>query len=574
MLLFRNLFDIINIMYSMTHLFFICNYNIYYQEFKINVEEFSLMEDYGFLTLIPPAIAIFLCLITRRVLISLFLGVFAGSLIISGWNPLEGLIYSLDTLSSSISDTGHVHLLLFNLFMGSGFALMWRLGGSKALSEWAKTRLKSKRGVGIGAWLLGFVVFFSDYISIIIRGSIFRDVFTNARVSKEKLSYMIASTSGPIATFFISDWIAFQISMVKEGIEQAGITDVAPLTGYLQSIPLNIYCIFAVALVGIVAISRKDWGPMLKAERRAEETGEVSKKGSAPMMEMDKELGDVLENVKPRLITFILPLVVLIVVTLFGFYWTGHGDIEFQGSVAQYFVNILEKADAGKALLWGSFCMTLVGMILALVYKAMNLEAIMGTVIDGMKMMILACSILVLAWSVGAVMKDMGLAKFIVQLIGKSIPFPLIPPMLFLIGMLISFATGTSWGTMTILTPIAIPLVYRLTGDSLTAVMMSGVVFSGAIFGDNCSPISDTMVLSTIFSGANHMDHVVTQIPYSVECAAISFVLYFLYGIFNVKQNWTLIVLGIVLGIIALILITFALHRISSKKLDKAVQSA
>ncbi len=528
------------------------------------------MTDYGFLTLIPPLIAIVLCFITKRVLVSLFLGVFTGSLIMSGWNPFGGFTYSLGTVVSSMADQDHTRLLLFNLFMGSGVALMWRLGGSQALADWAKNKLKSKRGVGIGCWLLGFVVFFNDYISIILRGSIFRDVFSNVKVSREKLSYMIASTSGPIATFFISDWIAFQISMVKDGIEAAKITDVSPLTGYLQSVPLNIYCIFAVALVGIIAITRKDWGPMLKAEVRAEETGELSKKGSKPMMEIDRELGDVVEGIKPRLITFLLPIITLIIVTLFGFYWTGHHGVPYEGNLAAYLVSVLENADAGEALLWGSFSMTLVGMILALVYRAMNLEAIMNTVVDGMKMMVMACSILVLAWSVGQIMTDMKLAEFMVHLIGDSIPFPAIPPLLFVMGMLVSFATGTSWGTMTILTPIAIPLVYNLTGDSTTAVMMSGVVFSGAIFGDNCSPISDTMILSTVFSGANHIDHVITQIPYSLQSAAIALILYFFYGLFEIKQNFAAIGIGIVIGIAALILVTFLLHKISMDKINRA----
>jgi Na+/H+ antiporter NhaC len=511
------------------------------------------MEDYGLLVLLPPVIAIVLCFITRRVLVSLFLGIFAGGIIISGWNPFEGLVYSIDTIIGSISDSWNASLLLFNLLMGAGIAFIWKLGGSQALANWAKEKLKSKRQVGIGSWLLGIIIFFNDYVNAAIVGSVFRDIYSSFKISKEKLSYVLDSTAAPVATFFISDWIAFQIGMVKEGIDQAGITTVEPFTGYLQSIPLNIYCIFAVIFVGIIVISRMDWGPMLKAEKRAEEKGEISRPGSAPMLDVDAELGEVVKDVKPRMITFFLPIIVLVAVTLFGFYWTGRGGANL--------TEILENTDAAKALLWGAFGMTLTGIILSLVYRAMKLKDIMDTIIDGMKMMLLACSILVLAWSIGNVTSDMNLAGFVITAVGDNIPFTVIPLIIFFIGMLIAFSTGTSWGTMTILTPIAIPLVYRMTGDAPTAVMMAGIVFSGAIFGDHCSPISDTTVLSSIFSGSDHMDHVLTQIPYAILCAIVAAIMYLMYGLFSIGNNFVAIGIGIAIGIVVLIIANTVLNK-------------
>ena len=508
---------------------------------------------YGILALLPPVVAIVLCFVTKRVLISLFLGVFTGGIIMSTGNPFGGITYSLTTIIGSIVDEWNANLLVFNLLMGSGVALIWRLGGSRALTDWAKTKIKSQMQAGVGAWLLGVIVFFNDYVNAAIVGNVFRDIFDEMKLSKEKLSYILDSTAAPVATFFISDWIAFQIGMIRTGIEAAGITDVEPFTGYLRGIPLNMYCIFAVVFVGILAITGKDFGPMLKAEHRTKTTGATYREGASPMMDVATDLG-VAKETKPMLMTFFLPIVALVGVTLFGFWWTGRGP-------DKGIMDILGDCDPAKALLWGSFYMTLTGFAIALGYKIMTIAETMNTIIDGMKLMLMACSILVLAWSLGTVTKDMKLADYIITVIGEAIPFTIVPLVIFLFGMFISFSTGTSWGTMTILTPIAIPLAYKMSGDSMTAVMMAGVVFSGAIFGDHCSPISDTTVLASIFAGADHIDHVTTQIPYALVCAAVAAVMYILYGFMGVSPF-----ILIVIGLVALVALTYALSAFSAKK--------
>ena len=508
-------------------------------------------QGYGFLALLPPLVAIVLCFVTKRVLISLFLGVFTGGLIMSTGNPFGGIAYSLKTVIGSITDEWNASLLVFNLLMGAGVALIWRLGGSKALTEWAKTKVKTRTQAGVGAWLLGIIVFFNDYVNAAIVGNVFRDIFDEMKISKEKLSYILDSTAAPVATFFISDWIAFQIGMIRSGIEAAGITDVEPFGGYIRSIPLNFYCIFAVLFVGILAVTGKDFGSMLKAEHRTRTTGATYREGASPMMDVAHDLGEAKET-KPMLSTFFVPIIVLIAVTMFGFWWTGRGE-------GRGIIQILENSDPAKALLWGAFYMTLVGVTIALGSKIMNVSEAMNTVVDGMKLMLMACSILVLAWSLGTVTKDMKLADYVITIIGDSVPFTIVPLIIFLFGMFISFSTGTSWGTMTILTPIAIPLAYKITGDSMTAVMMAGVVFSGAIFGDHCSPISDTTVLASIFAGADHIDHVTTQIPYALTCAIVAGVMYLFYGIMGTSP-FVLIIIGLVL-LVALLYILSSFHQ-------------
>jgi len=513
-----------------------------------------MQTDYGFLTLLPPLVALICCFATKRVLLSLFIGVLTGGVIISSGNPISAFVYCLQSIINSMKDEWNAHLLLFNFFMGSGVALIWRLGGSKALSKWAKKRIKNRNQAGIAAWLLGIMIFINDYINAAIVGNVFRDIFDEMKISKEKFSYIVDSTAAPVATFFISDWTAFQVGMVQSGIDAAGIKDISAFEGFLIGIPMNFYCILAVLMVGVLLITKRDFGPMLEAENRVLTTGKTFSDNAKPMLDVADEMGEA-KDTKPMLVSFFLPILVLIVVTLIGFYWTGKGP-------DKTFVQILGDADAAKALLWGAFSMTLTGAIIALSSRIMNVSETMDTIIDGFKLMLLACAILVMAWTLGGVAKEMKLSDFVIQLIGNNLHPGIMPLAIFLFGCLIAFATGTSWGTMTILTPIAIPLAYKLSGDPVFAVMISGVVFSGAIFGDHCSPISDTTVLSSIFSGADHMDHVSTQIPYAITCASVTGILYLIYGFMGISP---FIVLPV--GLFMLIGLVYFLSNRSKTKL-------
>jgi Na+/H+ antiporter NhaC len=254
------------------------------------------------------------------------------------------------------------------------------------------------------------------------------------------------------------------------------------------------------------------------------------------------------------LLSFFGPIIILIIVSLFGFYWTGRAG----GTL----IEILSNTDPAKALLWGAFAMTLIGAVIALGNKLMTISEVMETIIDGMKLMLLACAILVLAWSLGEVTADMKLADYLISVVGETLPFSFVPIIIFAVSMVIAFSTGTSWGAMTIITPIAIPLTYKLTGDAYLSVIMAGIVFSGAIFGDHCSPISDTTVLSSIFSGADHMDHVSTQIPYALLAASIAGVMYLAFGFFNIQP-----VVLIPAGLAMLLVLAFIISNYQRKKL-------
>ncbi len=493
--------------------------------------------NFGWWAIIPPLVAIILSFITKRVLISLFTGVFSGALIISIFkgNIFSSVAITLDTIVKQVSDPWNARLLIFNLLMGSGIALIWRLNGSKALANWAHYKIKTRKGVNLGAWILGIIVFFNDYCNAAIVGNAFRDISSDHRISSEKLSFVLDATAAPVATFFLSDWVAFQIGMIAKGLKAANISadTMSPFMAYLYSIPVNVYSILMVLFVGMLAFTGRDFGKMYKAEKRTVDTGKTIRDGGESMLNVESELGEPYHKAKPRLMNFFLPIIALVIVTLVGFYITGLNALEngvSEGSFISQMIEVLGGADASLALLWGAFSMTIVGVLLGLTNGKMNIAKVMDSVIDGMKLMLLACVILVLAWSMGSITSDMNLADVIISSFGNSIPFVLLPLIVFLIGMGVSFATGTSWGTMTILTPIAIPLAYKITGSPTVAAMMAGVVFSGSIFGDHCSPISDTTVLASIFAGADHIDHTLTQIPYALTVAVVTSVIFIVFG--------------------------------------------
>ncbi|KAF5059360.1 Na+/H+ antiporter NhaC family protein [Oscillibacter ruminantium] len=512
------------------------------------------MESYGALALLPPLVAIVLCFATKQVLISMFMGLFTGCLIVSGWNPLGGISYSLKVLVDNLGDPDNALLVIFTMFMGVGIAFIWRLGGSFALAEAAKHRFKKRRSVCLGTWGLGICTSINDCLVAAVDGNVFRDICKEYRISSEKLSYVLDSTAAPAAALLISDWIAYQISMIKQGLDMAGISDVQPMAAYVHSIPFNMYSILTLLFVAFLMYTGKDYGPMLKAEARCLSTGKFTRDGASPMMDVGNELGDPKMD-KPMVKTFVLPIGLALATILGGIVWTGREYLS-EGVMA-----VLENCDASSALLWGSFVMAATGIVLALTTRIMTFAETMSTIVDGFKLMVLTGAILVMAWSLGSITKELGLASFVVELIGDNVPFGVLPPLVLLLSILIAFATGTSWGTMAIMTPLAISMGYQLTGDVNMSIGMAGAVLSGAILGDHSSPVSDTTVMASIFSGADHIDHVGTQLPYALTVGGVILVLYTIYG-FTACNPLILLPVGLVL----LCLLATVLHKIDLKR--------
>jgi len=491
---------------------------------------------FGFWSIVPPLVAVGLAIWTKRVIFSLFISVWVGGLIFTGGHPLAAIAASFDWIKDVMIDPWDARFLVLTMLLGSGAAFMFKTGGSHALTRVLEKRLTNGKRSQLLAWILGIVVFFNDYANSVIVGNASRDINAKYRVSREKLSYILDSTASPMATFGpISDWIGYQVGLIGAAFIALKIVDVKAYFVFLQSIPWNFYCILSLIAVPMLILG-KDFGPMADAELRAKKTGKLVADGGTPLSSVEADLGKVTDAEKASIWNFILPLITLIGVGIWAIWYTGGGG------TGKSIMDALADTEVDIALTWAAFAMTVVGLVLALIH-GMSLEDCEKTVLGGFKTMLPAVLIMVLAWSVGSVCSSLGTADFVVNATKSWMSAALLPFIIFLVCMFISFATGTSWGTMAIITPIGVPLAYAIGGIPLVTIAI-GSIFAGAIFGDHCSPISDTTVMSSIFAESDHIAHVTTQIPYAMVVAGISAVLYLLSPM--IKNAFVLLAVGIV----------------------------
>ena len=491
---------------------------------------------FGFWSIIPPLVAVGLAIWTKRVIFSLFISIWVGGLIFTGGHPLAAIAVSFDWIKDVMIDPWDARFLVLTMLLGSGAAFMFKTGGSHALTRILEKRLTNGKRSQLLAWVLGIVVFFNDYANSVIVGNASRDINAKYKVSREKLAYILDATAAPMATFGpVSDWIGYQVGLIGAAFVALKIVDVKAYFVFLQSMPWNFYCILSLIAVPMIILG-KDFGPMADAELRAKKTGKLVADGSTPLSSVGADLGEVKDPEKASIWNFILPLITLIGVGIWAIWYTGGGG------TGKSLMDALADTEVDIALTWAAFAMTVVGLILALIH-GMSLEECEKTVLGGFKTMLPAVLIMVLAWSVGTVCSSLATADFVINLTKSWMSAALLPFLIFVICMFISFATGTSWGTMAIITPIGVPLAYSIGGIPLVAIAI-GSVFAGAIFGDHCSPISDTTVMSSIFAESDHIAHVTTQIPYAMVVAGISAVLYLLSPM--IKNVFVLLAVGII----------------------------
>lgn len=558
------------------------------------------------LSVVPPLLAIVLAIATRRPILSLFLGIWSGGVIAvggasiamaTGWfeglgvpgnivsvagglvgvllAALWGFVRTFNWIVGSIASVFHAQILVFTLLLGSGVALIWRLGGASAVRIWATERIKTQRNTALTAWALGIAMFFDDYANTAIVGSTMREISDRMRISREKLSYIVDSTAAPVATLAISSWVAFQLSMIAEGFavieENQGVTPPDIFDTFVSSIPFNTYSILAIVMVGLIAYTGRDYGEMLNAEHRSWKQGKVNRDGAKPLQDPEEDLGEAVEE-RPMLRTFFAPIAALIVVTIGGAFWTGYdawvdaqaeagepttfGEAAAESGTIQVIVDIIGSGDWAGALVWGAFTMVAVAMIIGLVYGLIDLGGSTDAILDGFALMLTAVTILVLAWSISAVAGDLGTGEYVASVAEGFLSPALLPVVVLFTSAFIAFTMGSSWATMGIVTPIGLPVAYNLTGDFALAPVVVGAVFSGAIFGDHSSPISDTTVLSSTFTGADLIDHVRTQLYYAVTVIGVVTVCYLLYGFLGVPP-----IVFIPLGIVLLVALVYGLSE-------------
>ncbi|ADB59963.1 Na+/H+ antiporter NhaC-like protein [Haloterrigena turkmenica DSM 5511] len=522
------------------------------------------MSEFGILSIGPPLLAIVLAIATKRVIPSLFVGIWAGGIIYTG---SFGIAQSFDWLIEAIiADDGfHAQILVFTLLLGSGVALIWRLGGAIAVQNWAVERLESRRKIGLMTWILGMGLFFDDYANTAIVGNTMREASDRLRISREKLSYIVDSTTAPVATIGISSWVAFQLSMINEGfsnIESEGAAQAPDVfTVYLQSIPYNAYAILSIVMVGIIVITQRDYGEMLDAEYRAQTTGAVSAPDADPLQDMNESLSEP-NATRPMLRTFLLPILMLLTVTIGGAFWTGYDgqpvlEPLFALEITTFIEEMVTIAGDGawtSALMWGSFMMVMTAMVVGLAYDLCDLDESIDAILEGFGLMLTAVTILVLAWTIGTVANALGTGNYVASSVESVLSPGIFPALVFLVAAVMSFTMGSSWATMGILTPTAIPVAFELTGGFGSTSVVVGAVFSGAVFGDHTSPISDTTVLSSTFTGTDLIAHVRTQSYYAATVAIISILFYVSYGFFGTSPiaalpACALLLVGVVYGL-------------------------
>ena len=479
---------------------------------------------YGVLSLVTPFIAIVLSFITKQVVLSLATAVFVGATIINGGNIFHGFLRMCDTyFVGTVADSWNASLMLFILAVGGMIAVMSRMGGMQAMALAMAKKAQGSKNVLVMTWLLGLIIFFEDIANSLIVGPTMRPVTDEAKVSREKLSYVIDSTAGPVTDMApISSWVAHEIGMISLALTTVGMEAAKVYGMFLQTIPYRFYNIFAIAMVIIVVLMQRDYGPMYKAEKRARLTGKLYEDGAKPMMSKELDAMNVAEGAPLLIRNAAIPIVVFIIVTVAALWYTGGGMEE--SFTLEGLATAFGNTDAASSILYSVIFTSILCIVMAVAQKIMTLKEAIEVWMNGCKELLFTVTILMLAWSTGSVMSDLGTGAYISGLVSGSIPGIILPMMLFIISCLMAFSTGTSYGTSAIMIPIAFPLAMGVNGgvvDSLAIVTIAAVT-CGAIFGDHCSPISDTTIMSSMGSAADLMDHVKTQIPYAVTVAIVA----------------------------------------------------
>jgi Na+/H+ antiporter NhaC len=499
------------------------------------MKEEIILEHMGIVSLLPPIIAVILAIITKNVIISLFSGVYIGVLILVGGRPLEATMQTIGNyLFPQVADGYNAAVLVLLFFIGGFVALMEKSGGGAALAFSATKFINTRTKAQIAAWFGGLVIFFSDLGSPLIVGPVFEKIFDRAKISREKLAWIIDATSAPVAVLvpFIG-WGVYIMGLIKVEFDKLNITT-SEFSTLVQVIPFQFYAILTVTMIPLVALTKLDFGPMAKAERRVQQTGALYWPNAKPLRRAE-QTDEMVKGSKAIIIW--LPLLVLFI-TLFGLLISF--GFPFKPVPGNDF-----RVSLSTAYLFAAFTI----VILMLVYKVKKFSEIFDIYTSGMQKMVYVAAILVLAWALGKVISEMGTAAYVVEVMQGNVPAWIIPAILFIIGAGMSFASGTSWGTFAIMLPIAIPMAVALDAHLLVCI---GAVLSGGIFGDQTSPISDTTILSSTGAGADHIDHVKTQFPYAALSASIAFVGFIIAGITG--SATTLILMFVILLIAVLVL--------------------
>lgn len=469
------------------------------------------MNEPSWLSVLPPILAIILAIRSRQVYISLFAGIFLGWTILSDWNPFKGFADSIEGLIKVFSDGDNTRVIIFCGLVGALITLTQRSGGVagfvKTISKrgWVKTR----RGAQLMSGLIGIMVFVETSISCLIVGSISRPIYDRMKISREKLAYICDSTCAPINLLIpLNAWGAFIIGLLS----RESIPD--PLGVMLSALVFNFYALVTVLMVFFLVFSGRDFGAMKKAENRAQEEGKVLGDHARPVVS-DEVIGiKTAPGIKPGAANMIIPVIIMIVMMPIGLLITGKGDIT--------------AGSGATSVLWAVLASILAAGILYRVKGLLKVDEITDLAVKGIGGMMPLMILMLLAFALGDVSRELKTGVYVARVAASFLSPTLIPITLFLASCFIAFSTGTSWGTFAIMIPLAVPLAGNL---GLNLPFVVSAVLGGGLFGDHCSPISDTTLVASMASACDHIDHVRTQLPYALTAAFFAAILYLFGGI-------------------------------------------
>ena len=464
--------------------------------------------EYGFLSLVPPLLTIALALITKNVFLSLFIGIMTGSFVLNGFAPLASINAGLYSIVDSMSQ-GNTIIIASCLIVGAVIHLMEKAGGIDGFVNVVvknKGLIKSKRGANLFTWVLGLAIFTSGSLSCMVTGAVSRPVNDALKVPHEKSAFLVHTTSTPWCVLFpFSGWLASMAGYLISG----GVSEAESVSMLFSSLPFNFYCIMAIALTFLVSLLQKDVGPMAAAEKRAAETGLLDDARHTAKAEVEVKTS----GVKARACNLLAPIGVLSGVMFATLLITGKG-------------NIMNGAGM-QALLWSVVASLLTIIIMTVVQKVFTMQEAINEMFKGMSHMLPIAFILLFGFTMGTVVKGLDTGSYLSSLFQQFLTPALLPALTFLIAVLLSFATGTSMGTMAIMAVLALPMAFDM---GISIPLVAGAMFGGSIFGDHASPISDTTIMTCATTGCDIIDHVKTQFPYCAGMAVISFVMYIIFG--------------------------------------------
>jgi len=517
------------------------------------------------MSILPPLIAIVIALIFKEVFTALFLGIFSGTFIISiygGDSFFPGLLHAVqrivDTyILESLSDSGHLSIIIFSMLIGAMVNLITRNGGMQGIVNFLSKYAGTSRSGRFITWLLGVLIFFDDYANTLVVGNTMRPVADRLKISREKLAYLVDSTAAPIASIaFVTTWIGAELSYIQDGITTLGLEE-TPYIVFLHSLKYSFYPILALLFILLLIWRNRDFGPMYHAEKKARLHGNEKSEDDESTFSNNLNDLDPEKNIRIRAYNALLPVFVVVAGTIAGLLVTGLESNPWNSELgfALNLSNVIGSSDSYRALLWSSMGGVLIAVILTVGGKILTMKKAIDSLINGFRTMLTAILILIMAWSIALITKHMHTADFISRVIVEvSIPPGFVPALTFILAALVAFSTGTSWGTMAILYPLVLPASWLITKETGMEYQQSldifhivvSTVLAGSVLGDHCSPISDTTILSSLASSCNHIQHVRTQLPYALTVGAVAIFIGIIPAAFGVPV-WILFIISLLM---------------------------